>query len=160
MDEGRPAGPGQDISQSLASLNNVELPESEERINPSVMTMLAQLAQLGHLNRLRQCEEAKVPLRSRAYTATITERSRVSFPNPLINFALLNDGPNTVQVAVNDVDQIQHEIKAGEFWEFNAGYAVIEDLWFQVVEGESATVRVRGTEGIKCLPTWRERLRG
>jgi len=125
-------------------------PVSNERIDPSVMQFIAQMASLSQLNRTRKLEEAKIPIGTKALTFTVTNtRLKVGLYPPWISFSLRNDGPGSLVVWINDAEtpEMSNIIQVNEMYDCDMTYPVIRMLHLRAQAGTTASVRIYGKEG-------------
>ena len=146
------SSPDDPLTTALERLPQVEIVGGgEERIDPAVLNMITQLAQLGHLARLRRLEESKVPTGTWSLTRTVTRREKWVLDYPLIAFTLTHDSGDDIYVEADLTEEHLPPVAlaSGESWEHDAGYAVIRSLtWELAAGGTTATVTLRGKKGI------------
>lgn len=123
--------------------------EDTERIRPDVMAFIMQAAQASHLARLRRLEEAKIPTGEISRGLTVSGRITLLVAEPLISFTLINDGPNSVYVEINNDTRPNRAapILINESYNYDAIYPVITSLTLDVNDGDSAAIRIRGKAG-------------
>ena len=124
-------------------------PVPQERIDPSVASFIAQMAQTAQLVKLRKLEESKVPTGTKSFSATVsTEIMKLSLSPPWISFSLINDGLGSVKVAINDKSELLYgtAIASGETYNLDFTYATIHTIYLQAVSG-TAAIRIKAKVG-------------
>ena len=146
------SSPDESVTLALQQLPKVEIVGGgEERIDPALLNTITQLAQLGHLARIRRLEESKVPTGTWSLTRTITRREKWVLDYPLISFTLSHDSGDDMYVEADLVGEHLPPVplSSGDTWEHDAGYAVIRSLtWELAAGGTTATITLRGKKGI------------
>lgn len=129
------------------------LPQSGERMDPSVMNFIMQSTATAQIVRLRQLAEAQIPKGEIQIDITITGLVHIRrLTDPMISFTFVNDGPDSVFLEINKTGRVnttRSPLLVNEVYTYNAGYPIIETLSFKVVDGESARIRLRGKTGTR-----------
>lgn len=120
----------------------------------SLVTQMAQLAQLARIRRTLEKQEAqmeKVPVgRMRPYALTIEGsdiwRMEVKSPKyvgrPCNSATVLNNGPDSVFVCLNDIRDGFQEVLSGESLDFDFRSPKIERFFFKSTAGGTANLRI------------------
>ena len=123
---------------------------SQERIDPSVASFIAQMAQTAQLVKLRKLEESKIPIGAKSFEWIITTTIKeIEIGVSWISFSLHNDGPGNVRMRINELEgDISQEatIDSGEVISRDFEYPIVTRLYL-VTESGTATVRVYAEEG-------------
>lgn len=121
-------------------------------IDPRVMSFIMQASTTAQLVKLRKLEESKVPIGIKSYKWDVTDTvSEIDLGQPWISFSLINDGPGSVCVKVNNQEgplANEAEVKSGETYTIDFDYAIVTKILLVTkTAGTIATVRVYAEEG-------------
>ena len=105
------------------------------------------------LNKLIELEKMQIPFGTRTHMLTIsgTEMKNEALGVPWMAFTMINDGPDSVYISINDTANIVNEdpIKINETYSVDLKYPIINSVYVKAVDGGTATVRFRGVYGRK-----------
>lgn len=127
--------------------------DGKKVMRPDVLQTLTSFAQLAQLNRIRkQVEKERFEGRTDSRTLEVTDELQVLnliYDDPYvpwINAFIINDGPDTVYTAINNIDKPNcwHEIRVDETRVLDQSGADerIGLLFYRCNAGETASVRV------------------
>ena len=144
------------LNETLQGLSlpkvNVEGHESgDERIDPSPLIYMMQMATAVNTAKLRRLEQSKVPIGTKSfngYNVSTTYRS-IRLDPPWISLVLVNYGPENVYLKVNELegpltDEI--EVRAGESRPLDFIFPIMTELWVCTKQATSK-VKIDGVVG-------------
>ncbi len=140
---------------NLPSVPNVEViengrPVSQNRIDPSVASFIAQMAMTAQLVRIRKLAESAIPTGVKPLKRTVTDTvMTIPLYPPWISFSLINDGAGALTVWVNDRQDPQQEgmVSSAQTYNCDMTYPIIRALYLKAASGTTASVRIYGKEG-------------
>jgi hypothetical protein len=117
------------------------------RIDPAILQFVMTAAQTNQILRLRKLQEAQIPTGLRSMKRGLTtEYTEIALDNPWISFSMINDGPDSISVEVNELDNNETEIKINETFNLDMKAPKIKKLYLKSISG-TAAVRIYGKEG-------------
>ena len=141
----------QSLIPSLRSLK-IDGEESKDEISPQTLQAIAQLASLAQLVKIRKSlEREQFGGRLDSRTLDATDQRKFldlikEWPHiPYATISLINDGPNSVYIALNRRDD-EHKIESGESTsaDFLKANERISVIYYRCAPGETASTRALG----------------
>jgi len=123
--------------------------EGRRVVRPDIVQFLAQAAQTAQLVKMRKLEESKIPTGTDSVAFTVTTLPVVYKPGFLwISFVLVNDGPDSLYLAVNDQKELfkNTPLNITESYTYTGVYPIVERLYLQSVT-TTAAIRIQAKRG-------------
>ena len=143
---------GSELSIPKVEVIENGIPIPQERIDPNVASFIMMAAQTAQLVKLRKLEESKIPIGVKPIKKTVSDTiMKLPLYPPWISFTLSNDGGGDVLLRINKLQGGDKgaTIDSDETYDFDGTYPIVKKIFLVTeVAGTTATIRIRGLEGM------------